>query len=106
MDYSDSEHLSCSICSHLGDTEWATQKYGWEDDDTYLPIASNELIIILDLKPNSSRSLQLMQCPKCNTYYRYESDYEYLANGSEDDQCLKRLNAQEADKMLNSTSGQ
>lgn len=81
--------------------EWASQKYGWEDDDTTLPIACKELIVIRDLKPNSSRSLQLWQCPTCNTYYCYESDYEYLVNGSEDEQSLKRLKPQEADGYLN-----
>jgi len=96
-----SEHLLCSNCSQLGDMEWASQKYGWEDDDTTLPSASKELVVVRDLKPNSSRALQLWQCPKCLTYYRFESDYEYLVNGSEDEQSLKRLNAEEAIQLLN-----
>ena len=101
MDNIASEHLLCSNCSQLGDMEWASQKYGWEDDDTTLPSASKELVVVRDLKPNSSRALQLWQCPKCLTYYRFESDYEYLVNGSEDEQSLKRLNAEEAIQLLN-----
>jgi uncharacterized C2H2 Zn-finger protein len=96
-----SELINCSICSQLGDQEWASQKYGWEQNDTFLPAASHELNLIRDLKPNSARALQLWQCPKCNTSYRYESDYEYLVNGSEDEQSLKRLSLEEADKLLN-----
>jgi uncharacterized C2H2 Zn-finger protein len=100
VENSASEHLSCVICLQLGDLVWASQKYGWEENDTTLPVATKELLVILDLKPNSSRALQLRQCPKCKTYYRYERDYEYLVNGSEDEQSLKRLNAEEAGKLL------
>jgi len=80
--------------------EWASQKFGWGENDTSLPVASKDLVKIRDLKPNSSRALQLWQCPQCMTYYRFESDYEYLVNGSEDEQSLKRLNAEEAGKLL------
>lgn len=97
-------HL-CNICSQLGAMEWASQKYGWEENDTSLPIATKELAVIRDLKPDSARALQLLQCPLCMTYYRYESNYEYLVNGSEDEQSLKRLNAEEAEKLLDQPPG-
>lgn len=100
MKIPDSEHLNCSICSQLDDLEWASQKYGWEENDTSLPAASKDLVMIRDLKPGSSRALQLWQCPQCKTVYRFESDYEYLVNGSEDEQSLRRLNSVEAGKLL------
>jgi len=93
-------YLNCRICSQLGDVEWASQKFGWEENDTSLPVVSKDLVMIRDLKPGSSRALQLWQCPKCKTYYRFESDFEYLVNGSEDEQSLRRLNSEETDILL------
>ena len=84
-------HSSCSLSSQLADREYATQKFGWEEHDTHLPAAINQLVTIKDLKPDSQRAQLLLQCPACKTYYLYESDYEYLAGGSEDTQSLTRL---------------
>ena len=92
---------TCSICSHLKDQETASQKYGWEENDTYLPAAAALLTIVRDLKRDSSRKLQLQQCPVCGTFYLYQLDYEYLINGSEDEETLNRLSpAQAADYLL------
>ena len=91
---------NCSICSQFSDREYASQKYGWEENDTHLPVAAGKLAMVKDLKPDSNRSLILEQCPECGTYYLYQSDYEYLANGSEDDQQLTRLSDEEAAAYL------
>ena len=93
-------HARCSICSQLDDKEAAFQKYGWEEDNTYLPAAAGKLEVVKDFKPYSSRKLQLWQCPKCKTYYRYETDYEFLVNGSEDEEYLTRLSDAEAAEYL------
>jgi hypothetical protein len=94
-------HTRCSICSQLADHEYAFQKYGWEDDSTYLPPASNQLKLVRDFAPGSSRAKQLKQCPECETYYLYTSDYEYLVNGTEDEDDLRRLTSSEAAEYLN-----
>ncbi len=94
------EGAGCAICSTLKDKEYASQKYGWEENDTHLPAAAGQLALVRDFKPHSSRALQLRVCPECQTYYLYESDYEYLANGSEDDQTLTRLTADQAAQYL------
>jgi hypothetical protein len=91
---------TCSICSQLSDRESASQKYGWEENDTHLPAAANSLVAVKDLKPDSSRSLLLQQCPECGAYYLYQTDYEYLVNGSEDEQQLTRLSSAEAQDYL------
>jgi len=39
---------------------------------------------------------QYRKCPQCNTWYRYEHEYTYLAGGSEDDEALNRLGPVEA----------
>ena len=89
-------HRQCSICVGLTDSEYAFQKNGWEQDNSYLPAAASRLILVRDLKPYSGRALYLQRCPECHTYYLYRTDYEYLAGGSEDEQFLTRLTAEDA----------
>ena len=96
----DAPHTRCPICSKLADEEAAFQKYGWEEDNTHLPAAAGKLTVVKDFKPYSSRKLQLWQCPKCKTYYLYKTDYEFLVNGSEDEEYLTRLSDAEAVKYL------
>ncbi len=94
----------CSICSGLKDKEYAFQKYQSNYADSYLPESSHKLILVKDLKKNSGRLKQLKQCPECRTYYLYETDYEYFAFGSEDEEFLTRLTEEEALELLNSDS--
>lgn len=91
----------CSTCSTLAEEEYAYQKYGAEEGNTFLPSTADKLIIIRDFAPYSSRKLQLRQCPECATYYLYRSDYEYLVNGTEDEEFLTRLSADQAADYLN-----
>lgn len=93
-------HAHCSACSQLADYESAYQKYGREEENTYLPAATNSLKVVKDFKPHSSRKLQLQQCPQCQTYYLYKTDYEFLVNGSEDEEELTRLTDEEAAAYL------
>jgi hypothetical protein len=93
-------HTRCHICSQLADVESAYQKYGRAEDNTYLPTASNRLLVVKDFKPNASRKLELQQCPECQTYYLYRTDYEFLVNGSEDEEELTRLTDAEAVEYL------
>src|SRR5215211_5151825 len=90
----------CSICSSLADYESAYQKNGHPEDDTSLPAAYNSLQVVRDFKQNSSRLLQLQQCPECATYYLYRTDYEFLVNGSEDEEELTRLTDEAAAEYL------
>ena len=90
----------CRICGHLKEVESAYQKYGWEENDTYLPAEAGRLQLIRDIRPDSSRKLQLKQCPECGTYYLYQTDYEYLVNGSEDEEHLVRLTPDQAGQYL------
>jgi hypothetical protein len=90
----------CSLCCQLAGQESASQKYGWPENDTSLPAAANDLTLVKDLKPGSSRISQLWQCPECGSYYLYETDYEYLVNGTEDEQSLTRLKIEQANRYL------
>lgn len=90
---------SCEICSHLADEDCAMQKYGASEDDSFLSPYSEKLEW-LEPPPHDSRFIALKRCPVCETYYRYELDYEYLVNGSEDEETLTRLTPTEARKHL------
>ena len=90
----------CKTCSSLSDQEYAFQKYGWEQDNTYLPAAAGRLAVVRDFRPYDSRKLQLQQCPECGTHYLYRTDYEYLVNGSEDEESLTRLSQEQAAEYL------
>jgi len=90
----------CGICSGLTDEAYASQKYGWEEHNSYLPAAAGQLKIVQDLRPFGSRKLQLQQCPECGCYYLYRTDYEYLVNGTEDEEYLTRLTADVAAEYL------
>lgn len=98
-------HNGCCICAALADEETAYQKYGWEENNTYLPAAADQLTLVHDLKPYSGRKLQLKQCPECGAFYLYRTDYEYLVNGSEDEEFLTRLSSEEAAQYLPPPAG-
>ena len=93
-------HQTCEICSNLKEEEYAFQKYDWDQGNTCLPAAASRLSLVRDLRPSSSRKLQLQQCPLCGTYYLYRTDYEYLVNGSEDEEFLTRLSPAQAVEFL------
>ncbi len=93
-------HQACPICSGLLDQEYAYQKYGAPEYDSELPVAADQLEMVRDLQPYGSRRLELRRCPACETFYLYRTDYEYLTNGSEDEQFLTRLTPQQAAEYL------
>ena len=67
---------------------------GGETDGAGLPAASLKLEIVGapyydDSTSSSNRCIK--QCPECGTCYRWETEYTYLVNGSEDDITLTRL---------------
>ena len=97
----DRPRTQCSICSQLADYESADQKYGHEEENTYLPAAAQSLKIVRDFQPYGSRKLQLWRCPQCGTYYRYQTDYTFLVNGTEDEEYLTRLTEEQAAEYLN-----
>lgn len=98
---SDAPYKHCKTCSTLDNQEYGFQKNGWPDNNPYISAAAGQLIEVKDLKPgNTDRQSRLQQCPECKTYYLYQTDYEYLAGGSEDEQFLTRLTDAEAAPYL------
>lgn len=100
MDTKNAPDQPCTLCSSLLDEEYAFQKNGWPQNDTYLPAVSHHLNVLKDFRPYGSRKLQLRQCPECKTYYLYRTDYEFLVGGTEDEEFLTRLTEAEAVEYL------
>ncbi|MDD3515775.1 hypothetical protein SDC9_44174 [bioreactor metagenome] len=92
---------ACEVCSGLSDSEYAYSKFGWPEHDTFLPEAAEKLVIVKDFQPLGSRKLQLRQCPSCGAWFLYRTDYEYLTNGTEDEEFLTRLTEEEAAEYRN-----
>ncbi len=91
---------NCTICSKLKDREYTFTKYLSDYSTPPLPDAAARLVVVIDMNPGSSRASRLMRCPECGTYYLYESDYEYLVNGTEDEEFLTRLTDEQAGEYL------
>jgi hypothetical protein len=98
----DAQGPPCPICAQLGDYESGFQKYLFDEQNYYIPSAAARLEVVRDFtRPYSSRLRQLKQCPECGRYYLYTTDYEFLIGGSEDEQVLERLSAEQAAEYLN-----
>ena len=88
---------SCEICAALGEYKYASQKGGEGDS---LPGAAASLRDVCEIIPGKNRTPVLQQCPSCQRYYLYETEYEYLVYGSEESQSLSRLTDEDAEKYL------
>lgn len=97
----DASGQQCRACSSLLDRESAFQKFGREENNTHLPPAAACLKVVRDYRPHGNRKLQLQQCPECGTCFLYKTDYEYLVDGSEDEEFLTRLTDEQAAEYLN-----
>lgn len=92
--------MTCPLCSTLADQMHGRQKYGWPEHDVDLPPAVGQLVVQKDLRPGAERKRQILGCPSCGTCYLLETDYEYQANGTEDEQHLTRLSPEQAAELL------
>ena len=81
----------CRICSHLRDTETSFVKFGADEQNTYLPDAAKELEEAEDTRVPGKDRHHVKRCPVCGRLYKYDLAYEYLVNGSEDEETLTRL---------------
>jgi len=77
----------CARCRALPPTAYA---FYCGDTSEPLPVAAYE-IIGEDARSSGSRVHVTVACPTCGTRYRYDTDYEYLVGGTEDEEHLTRL---------------
>jgi len=90
---------ACPVCSRLQDVERAYHKWGWDEVTLSFPDAVRHLEPMpagVDAGQENgiggeTSGETLLRCPHCGTPYRYTWSSEYLANGSEDREELKRL---------------
>jgi len=89
----------CEICSRLAEVETSFAKYGSDDAARPLPPEAARLTPVGDLATLDAEH-HVRRCPLCGMLYRYDWSYEYLVNGSEDEELLVRLTPDEARAWL------
>jgi hypothetical protein len=94
------EAEQCEICGKLSDAETSYSKYGSPDDDRPLPPEASRLVPEEPASGCHAERDHVKRCPLCGTFYRYLSSYEYLVNGSEDEEELRRITPEEAARLL------
>jgi hypothetical protein len=87
----------CRFCKHLDDHEFGFQKYGDEENETFLPKISQEIT-------GTDPSNGYYRCPICDTFYHYRTRYDYYVNGGEDEETLRRLSPTEAKDQISPAS--
>ncbi len=90
----------CEICSALQDVETSFSKWGWDELARPLPIAASRLAPVEDTTTYDKERHHVRRCPICGTFYQYDQSYEYLVNGSEDEEVLTRLTPSQVRRFL------
>lgn len=96
----------CPICSQLKDVQTSFYKYAAPEYDIPLPAAAAQLVVVKDLTLQDVENHHVRCCPQCGTLYRYDVSYEYLVNGSEDEERLERLQAVDAVEYIRARARQ
>jgi hypothetical protein len=91
--------IDCELCRQLGDVDRSFSKHGWPDA-TALEPAANRLEFVAGVPGRDSQNHHIRRCSRCGTYYQYDWSYEYLVNGSEDSEELRRLTPTQAQRFL------
>ncbi|MCU0722475.1 MAG: hypothetical protein MUC63_02465 [Planctomycetes bacterium] len=91
--------LDCELCSGLPDSSYCFSKYGHEEGGTLSGLTA-KMVPVEPLDSLSKERHHVRRCTRCGTFYRYDCTYEYLVNGSEDEEELVRLTPGEARDRL------
>ena len=90
----------CEICKHLEDEDTSFVKYGHAEETLTLPAEAARLVRLKDSQVSDTDRREFERCPVCGTFYLYKFTYEYLTNGSEDEEELTRATPTEAKRFL------
>jgi len=90
----------CEICRSLRDVETSFSKWGWDELTRSLPIEASRLVPVEETTSYDAERHHVRRCPVCGTFYQYDQSYEYLVNGSEDEEELTRLTPTQAKRFL------
>ncbi len=88
----------CSICNPISDLSYGFWK-GGDLQSGGIPVNESLLGIIGEpffSDSTSSRGWCIKRCPECGTCYKWDFDYEYLVNGTEDEITMVRLSDADA----------
>jgi len=99
---STTSYKTCSICKTIPDSCYAYWKGGVLETQP-LPNSESKLKVVGAPIYNDSTSHShsvIKRCPECGTCYRWDYEYEYLVNGSEDEITLTRLTEKEAKREV------
>lgn len=100
---SPSQHLTigeCVICSRLKSVETSFSKYGWDEMTRPFPPEVAQLKRPENFDSPDVDAHHIRTCPLCGTFYQYDYSYEYLVNGSEDEEVLTRLTPTQAKAVI------
>lgn len=94
----------CPTCGPIGDEAWAI----WKDCDpewigarSTMPVGAGRLIHIAgDENAPGGRGRALKQCPDCGAWFDWVRSYEFLANGSEDEETLTLIDDERAAEWI------
>lgn len=96
------DYKNCTICETIPDKSYAFWKGGDLQSST-LPDSEAKLEIIgapiYDASTSHSHSI-IKRCPACGTCYKWDFEYEYLVNGSEDEINLTRLSQKNGEEEV------
>ncbi len=91
----------CEICSKLAEVETTFYKYGSEDLTRSFPPEVARLEQFQKASTYDGERHHARRCPICGIFYQYDASYEYLVNGSEDEEELIRLTPAQAKCFMN-----
>jgi hypothetical protein len=91
------EQAACPTCGPIGDGAWRI----WKDSDpewvgtrSNVPDSASRLVVVSgDEEARGGRGRALKRCPDCGAWFEWVRSYEFLANGSEDEETLTRIDA-------------
>jgi uncharacterized C2H2 Zn-finger protein len=90
--------VDCPVCGSLSESDYAFSKYGWPAHDIALEPAASSLITIAGSR-GGGRGEELQQCPGCGRFFHWKQSYEFLVNGSRDEETLTRIDAAAAQEL-------
>ena len=90
----------CEICSQLQAVETSYCKSGREDQTVLLPPAAARLVPAAEVETYDAEWRPLKRCPVCGLFYAFDQSYEYLVDGSEDEEKLTRLTPNQVRNFL------
>lgn len=96
--------VTCEKCEALSPTATSFHKNGHDDEAVALPDISRLKVVGGRWPLKNTGEWRVAKCADCGAYFRYEFSYEFLVNGSEDEESLTRLDLRQALQALDDWS--